>query len=499
MKILIPFLVAGLSHVTLHAQGVWTEENIDPNTGLRTGVVEVDGSSFTIGPEADLSNARLIGVDLSGANLSGANLSNATLSEANLEGANLMSANLREGFFWFANLSGAELSFTDLSGARFLGAVMTEALLRGVQLSEDTRLAGADLRGAVFSSSVVNDAHIGPLITAFSSRNYDEIETVKSQVETNTTEIEAIKAQLATLVDALAAKDEQIEQQGLRIAEIEGQRDARPTQAQLTAVEEERDELSADIQLVFDLVNAAAGRADADLVAVVDPENAPLETQSVGVIAQALEAFEVNTFDSPNNLDTELGLYDADGNLVRRNDDAFGLQSQLNFSDGLARGVYYLAVGTFNSTFGAAEFEVSSTGQGGDYTLTLPTGPVSGTLEASGFDWYCIEIGTNFAALQLQPLTEIYSDLVEANTFAISERDAAISERDARPTLAEVQDARPGSLVFRADEETNSVTLEFEIQSSENLQDWVAQPEKVTATVPLDAEKKFVRIALAQE
>ena len=55
------------------------------------------------------------------------------------------------------------------------------------------------------------------------------------------------------------------------------------------------------------------------------------------------------------------------------------------------------------------------------------------------------------------------------------------------------------SRVFRADEETNAVTLEFEIQSSENLQDWVAQPEKVTATVPLDAEKKFVRIALAQE
>ena len=55
------------------------------------------------------------------------------------------------------------------------------------------------------------------------------------------------------------------------------------------------------------------------------------------------------------------------------------------------------------------------------------------------------------------------------------------------------------SRVFRAGEETNAVTLEFEIQSSENLQDWVAQPEKVTATLPLDAEKKFVRIALAQE
>ena len=77
----------------------------------------------------------------------------------------------------------------------------------------------------------------------------------------------------------------------------------------------------------------------------------------------------------------------------------------------------------------------------------------SGTLEASGFDWYRIEIGTNFAALQLQPLTELYSNLVETNASAISERDAAIevviAERDARPTadqLAAVvaeRDARP--------------------------------------------------------
>ena len=82
---------------------------------------------------------------------------------------------------------------------------------------------------------------------------------------------------------------------------------------------------------------------------------------------------------------------------------------------------------------------------------------------------------------------------------SIEEKDQQIAELSQRPTLAELQDARAGSLVFRADEETNVVTLEFEIQSSENLQDWVAQPEKVTATVPLDAEKKFVRIALAQE
>ena len=98
-------------------------------------------------------------------------------------------------------------------------------------------------------------------------------------------------------------------------------------------------------------------------------------------------------------------------------------------------------------------------------------------------------------SVQMQQLNARLND----QQASIEERDQQIAELSQRPTLAEVQDARAGSLVFRADEETNAVTLEFEIQSSENLQDWVAQPEKVTATVPLDAEKKFVRIALAQE
>ncbi len=98
-------------------------------------------------------------------------------------------------------------------------------------------------------------------------------------------------------------------------------------------------------------------------------------------------------------------------------------------------------------------------------------------------------------SVQMQQLNARLDD----QQASIEEKDQQIAELSQRPTLAEVQDARPGSLVFRADEETNTVTLEFEIQSSENLQDWVAQPEKVTATVPLDAEKKFVRIALAQD
>ena len=295
MKKLIALLAAALSSVTLHAQGVWIEENIDPNTGLRTGRIEVNGGTYTIGPEANLGGANLSGADLrdarlsgadlsfailSGADLSGADLSAANLSAADLSAADLSDANLNRAAFLFASLDGVDLSWANLIGANLLWA----------------NLSGANLFAADFMDGS-EDRYVGMLLSAVSKGNYDEIQALKPQVETNTTEI----AELKTMMEAMSVQMQQL--------------------------------------------------------------NARLDDQQA----------------------------------------------------------------------------------------------------------------------------------------SIEEKDQQIAELSQRPTLAEVQDARAGSLVFRADEETNSVTLEFEIQSSENLQDWVAQPEKVTATVPLDAEKKFVRIALAQE
>ena len=469
MKKILALLLVVLSSGTLHARGVWTQELIDPNTGLRTGTFQVNGTSYSIGPGADLRFENLNEADLSLANLSGALLRDSDLFKANLNGADLSGADLRGVNFREANLSEADLSAANLEDAGLFRANLTEANLTGANLS------GADIDEA----------------------NLADVTRPDPFFESRVAELEAQLVAVAAERDAaISERDARPTQE--QLAAVEAERDARPNQAQLTAVAGERDALLADIQFAFDQVNAAAGGADADLVAVVDPESITSEVQSIGVIAQPLEAFEVNTFDSPNNLDTELGLYDADGNLVGINDDAGGVQSQLNFLDGLAGGVYYLAVGTFNSHFNNAEFEVSSTGPGGEYTLTLPTGPVSGTLEASGIDWYRIEIGTAFTAVQLQPLTELYSNLVEANTSAILERDAAILERDARPTLEEVQDARVGSLVFRADEGANLLDLRFFIQSSENLQDWEITGE-CNFLLPMDTGKKFLRIALDQE
>ncbi|MDB2640630.1 pentapeptide repeat-containing protein [Akkermansiaceae bacterium] len=220
MRFLSVFVCWVFTALSVKAQGEWIIENIDPITGLRTGVIRVNGNDYRIGPSADLSEADLSGADLSGADLRGASLVGSINVGTNFSGA---------------NLSGTILTENNVSGANFFGA---------------------DLNNARIGS-----AQTGIVITSVSRGHSEEIQTLKTSVTTNTSEIEAIKAQLATLVDALAAKDAEIEERDERIAQLEAigaeevgalliqERDAqiktlnqRPTQAEFDAVVTERDE-----------------------------------------------------------------------------------------------------------------------------------------------------------------------------------------------------------------------------------------------------------------
>jgi len=102
-------------------------------------------------------------------------------------------------------------------------------------------------------------------------------------------------------------------------------------------------------------------------------------------------AGSTNTGGTFGDDDTELGLYDAAGNLIATNDDedffADILTSRLD-SDGLgalADGTYYIAVGNFNTTFGAAGFDVSSTSTAvGNTKLTVSFIPAPASLAMLG-------------------------------------------------------------------------------------------------------------------
>ena len=114
---------------------------------------------------------------------------------------------------------------------------------------------------------------------------------------------------------------------------------------------------------------------------------------------------------------------------------------------------------------------------------------------------------TSFGFLELSPLSEIYLDLAEANEAVLAERDAAIAERDARPTLAEVQDARVGSIVVAKDWQSDEVSLCFGLQKTDDLVSWTAfeggtwrdAPNgEFKLTLPLVGSKKWLRLTLPE-
>ena len=75
-------------------------------------------NGYLVGPDANLSEAILTGIDLTGADLKGADLT----------GANLINA----------NLTGADLTGTDLTGVISYSVVGTPILLKGGRYSTDT-------------------------------------------------------------------------------------------------------------------------------------------------------------------------------------------------------------------------------------------------------------------------------------------------------------------------------------------------------------------------
>ena len=72
-------------------------------------------------------------------------------------------------------------------------------------------------------------------------------------------------------------------------------------------------------------------------------------------------------------------------------------------------------------------------------------------------------------------------------------------ELEARPTFAEVQDARAGSIVLVADRENNEVTLIFKVEETEDLKQgtWTTvQGGNISLKVQLELGNKFMRITL---
>lgn len=150
-------------HVEILMKGVdaWNEWRAR-NPGVRPDLSGIDLKG-RVGVEPPGGSLRT--VDLSRCNLSGAVLWNLNISGAKLEGSDM-----RDGDFRSSNFRGSDLSSADIRNAALNGAILERANLHKTNLGwarlyqadfkdanlTDANLESTDLRGAIFSSSMID-------------------------------------------------------------------------------------------------------------------------------------------------------------------------------------------------------------------------------------------------------------------------------------------------------------------------------------------------------
>ena len=90
----------------------------------------------------------------------------------------------------------------------------------------------------------------------------------------------------------------------------------------------------------------------------------------------AASCFSLDTLDSPNDIDTEIALFDATGMLIAQNDQSNGTNQSLLEFDGLDAGTYYLAVAGWNTIFADGFFvqQVADNFDPGQVVVTARSG-----------------------------------------------------------------------------------------------------------------------------
>ena len=227
---LITLLFFVLTSLKAFSQGEWIEETIDPETGLRTGKIEINGVIATINSGVDLSGINLGGADLEGANLERAILITTNLKEANLKGANLTYSRLNSANFSNANLSESNLSGSILQGSDFSSANLYKANISSTNMSnanfkdsnlENAYLYSVSIQRTNFSGSNINGSSIYPSYNS-SNESVQAIQNLDLKIQ-----LEQLKAMnaisdkieiLNTRINELAAK---VEEKDEKIAILE--------------------------------------------------------------------------------------------------------------------------------------------------------------------------------------------------------------------------------------------------------------------------------------
>ena len=95
---------------------------------------------------------------------------------------------------------------------------------------------------------------------------------------------------------------------------------------------------------------------------------------------------------------------------------------------------------------------------------------------------------------QLATLQTMVAQL--SDTATIQGLEQQVADLSERPTLQQVRDGRPGSVLLNVDSEAGSVVLDFTVEESEDLITWTPVEESgVSKTLTLPEGKRFYRFA----
>ena len=84
--------------------------------------------------------------------------------------------------------------------------------------------------------------------------------------------------------------------------------------------------------------------------------------------------------------------------------------------------------------------------------------------------------------------------LIQVLNYGQNEYDLVVAERDAKLTLEEVAELRPGSTMLEVS--GNQATVQLQMEESSDLQTWEDTGTPATMTIPVDTDTKFFRFKM---